>query len=210
MGNEALTLLIFIVQMPILYLITRVSIKELFRVLKSSVLISIIFFPGTVLHELSHYLMATALLLKVRDVQLFPVKSGDHIRLGSVSYEKQDFARGIAVGIAPIFTGLLFFWLTARNNLFPADGLMMNLLFGYLIFVISSTMFSSRQDLVDLLYIIPLTIIVAGALYIFNIDIIPIFFNNQVIRILETINFYLFLSIVINLGIIGIFKFIKK
>ncbi|MEK7070626.1 MAG: hypothetical protein AAB966_02360, partial [Patescibacteria group bacterium] len=54
--------------------------------------------------------------------------------------------------------------------------------------------FSSKQDLVDFAYAIPLAIIVGGILYVFNISLDVSF--------LSEINQYLLISIYIHLGII--------
>ena len=116
--------------------------------------------------------MATILLLKVAKVNLLPTWEKNNIKLGSVSYYKKDVFRSILVGIAPIFVGVGILWWLSLTGLFPAHTWWLNILLGYLIWVVSSTMFSSRQDLIDILYVIPLIIFIAIVVYLFKINVV--------------------------------------
>lgn len=149
-------------------------------------------------------------MLKVYDVRIFPQWEKHQIKLGSVLYEKKDIFRGIVVGVAPLFFSLFFFWFLSRFRLFPNDSVWLNILLGYVVYAVSSTMFSSKQDLVDFAFIIPLIIIIMGIIYIFNIRL-DVIFNNQIVvtgitRFFQTINFYLLFSLIINLILIIVFK----
>ncbi len=203
MEKVQIQLLLFITQSALLYLITRVTLKRLFIYLSSVTqnrklvyaLISTIYFPGTLLHEAAHLVMATLLLLRVKEIQIFPKATGEQtLKLGHVAYEKRGALRGVLVGSAPFFLGLIFFWALAYFKLFPGSNLWRTILFGYLIFAVSSTMFSSRQDLVDILYALPLVIMGIGIIYIFNL-------TAQFEALTKTINLYLFFPLVINLCI---------
>ena len=217
-----LNLLLCLVQLLLLFFLSRQTINELFYFLRLFFknehfifsLVSLIFLPGTILHEMSHFFMAISLFLKVRDVRIFPEKHGNTIKLGMVTYEKQDFIRGILVGIAPVFFGFFLFFVLAYFKFFPSENIFINLVFIYLIFVISSTMFSSKQDLVDLIFIIPLVIIALALVYIFNIDLRFIFANQKIIMNLnyfsQMINYYLLYSLIINVGLILFFKSSRK
>jgi ABC-type cobalamin transport system permease subunit len=71
-------------------------------------------------------------------------------------------------------------------------------------------MFSSKQDLVDLIFIVPLTIVIGGAIYIFNIKT-DILFKNKLffgglLGFANKTNLYLLISLLINLGLITILR----
>jgi len=176
-------------------------------------LVSFLFFPGTVIHEMGHFVAATVLNLKVYEIRLFPQWKKNQIKLGSVFYEKKDFLRGILVGVAPIFFGLIFFWFLAKFHLFPNSQIGLNIFFGYIIFSVSSTMFSSKQDLIEFGLIVPLLIIIIGMIYIFNIRL-DILLDNRLLKeglnsFFKDISFYLFFSIIINTVLIIFFKIFR-
>lgn len=193
-------LLLFITQILLLYLITQATLRRLFAYLSSLtkskklifVIISVIYFPGTLLHEIAHFTMAIVLLLRVKEIQIFPKITEDNtLKLGHVLFEKRGAIRGVLVGIAPFFLGIAFFWSLAYFKLFPNPSFLMNILIGYLIFTVSSTMFSSKKDLIDILYAIPLAIMIVGIVYIFDLTIV---FEQT----LKTVNLYLFFPLLIN------------
>jgi hypothetical protein len=115
-------------------------------------LISLLFFPGTLVHEGSHVFTALCLFLPVKNIHLWPEWDHKSIKLGHVEYEKRGLWRSIIVGLAPLPFGLFAIWFIVNWHL-PVW------LTGYLMFVITSTMFSSKSDLVDVIYIIPLAIV---------------------------------------------------
>lgn len=220
--SEAYQFVFFILQIIGLYFFSRQTTNEFFYFLRMFtrnqktvfVLVSVLFFPGTVLHEMAHYFFAVITNLKVKEVKLFPEFNEGYIKLGRVLYEKKDFVRGLIVGIAPIIIALFFFWWLGAFRLFPNDNPYLNLILGYVVFAVSSTMFSSKQDLVDLIYIVPLIIIIGGLVYIFNIRADLILNNDRVIgkavAVIKTINFYLLFSLVVNIFLILFFKSFRK
>lgn len=213
MSDIKTQLLFFLIQLVAIFFLSRTNINHLFYFFRFFIkndktiflLLSLIFFPGTIIHELAHFFAATGLFLNVRDLQIFPHIEGKKIKLGKVIYEKKDFLRSILVGIAPLLAGFFFFFLLSFFQLFPANNFWQNLFFGYLIFVVSSRMFSSQKDLVDIVYVIPLFFILLGIIYVFDIQLDFIFKNNSWLGFfsvfVEKINFYLFLSLSINLFI---------
>lgn len=67
-----------------------------------------IMLPGTILHELSHWIVAEILQVRTGEIKILP--DNDHAeehRLGSVATEKVGALRGILIGSAPFVTGLL-------------------------------------------------------------------------------------------------------
>ncbi|MBI3620004.1 hypothetical protein HY214_02570 [Candidatus Roizmanbacteria bacterium] len=213
---------LFLAEMGSIFWLSRQTVNELFFFLRTFIhqervvfsLVSLLFFPGTILHEMAHFITALALMLRVREITIFPKFHANYIKLGSVVYEKQDFVRGVLVGIAPIFAGLFFFWFVARFNLFPSDTLWLNMLITYLIFTISSTMFSSKQDLVDVVFILPLFLLIGGVVYIFNINLSFITHNGVVVdgltSFLKEVNIYLGFSLIMNIGLLAVLKMMRQ
>ncbi len=216
MISVLLLLAFFIAQVLALYFLSRQTINNLFYFLKSLFkkeglaysLIAVLFLPGTILHESAHLMTALLLALGVKEVNIFPRWKNGQIELGSAVIYKKDSLRNILVGIAPMFFALFFFWLLSNFKIFPSLNLYFNIFLLYLIFTVSSTMFSSQKDLQDLIFAVPSVIIIGGIIYIFNIE--KIFTDKIVIDnlavFLKTINFYLLISLIINLFLISVFK----
>lgn len=210
-----------IAQIVTLYFLSRQSINELFHTLRIFIksekrvltLVTVFFLPGTILHEMAHFFGATLLMLKVKEVTILPQRKNHYVKLGSVLYEKKDVIRGVLVGISPFFFAMFFFWLTSKTHIFPHPNLIVSILSGYGIFVVTSTMFSSSKDLQDLLFVIPLGIIVIGILYILNIRI-EFMVNRNVLetveRISSEINIYLFSGIVMHVCLIVFLKSLRR
>lgn len=222
MIDQNFQFILFLVQLGLVYFISQATIREFFaglrRFIKNdhtvALIVSFIYFPGTIIHEVSHLLTALLLMLKVHEIKIFPTIGEKEIRLGRVLYERKDPIRGILVGVAPLFVGLLAFFLLAYFKLFPSENIFLNVLIGYLVFTISSSMFSSKQDLVDLLYLIPFFIIIAGMIYVFNVKIEFAIQNKEALAKLASafskINFFLFISLVINVLCIFFLKILQS
>ena len=217
-----LFLILFVIELTFLYFISRLSIKELFYSLRIFIrhdkivfaIVALIFFPGTVIHELSHFVIAIFLLLRVREIHIFPEFEKNYIKLGRVIYEKRDVLRSILVGVAPIIIGLIiFFWLSTLH-IFLIENLWLKLLMFYLIFVISTTMFSSRQDLIDLGYLLPITIMLIILLYLFQVDFVGLLTNPTLIAVtadfVYDVNVYLGISIGIHIVMLFFLFTVKK
>jgi hypothetical protein len=75
----------------------------------SLALFSLLFFPGVLLHELSHFLTARLLGVRTGRFSLLPTPLPDgRLRLGFVETESVDFVRDALIGAAPLLTGGLF------------------------------------------------------------------------------------------------------
>lgn len=69
-------------------------------------LFSLIFFPGVLLHEASHYLMAVLLRVRTGRFSLIPTVLPDGtLRLGYVETARTDVLRDALIGSAPLVTG---------------------------------------------------------------------------------------------------------
>jgi hypothetical protein len=120
--------------------------------------------PGVFLHELSHFLVATALLVPVTRFDLGVRRArGARINLGSVNIVRTDRLRESLIGAAPFFFGIVTIWLivykgfgfTGYTN-FPLDAMLASVrdrarewttwLYLYLIFAVSTAMIPSESD----------------------------------------------------------------
>jgi hypothetical protein len=132
-------------------------------------------------------------------MELFPRIEEGYIKLGSVTYEKKDVLRGFIVGIAPLFVGLGTLFALFFTGYTTNANMGIFLLSWYLVFTISSTMFSSSQDLVDMLFAIPLIIIFTLAIYVLQVDsaIISLFSSFSLKLYLKSLIVYLSISIML-------------
>ena len=69
-------------------------------------LFSLLFFPGVLLHETSHFLAARLLGVRTGHFSVIPQLTSDgRLRLGYVETEKADLIREALIGAAPLLTG---------------------------------------------------------------------------------------------------------
>ncbi len=170
-----MVLLLLLVELVILYFITRRLTQRLyelfllvFRIRSIAImLITLLHFPGTVLHELSHLFTAEILGVRTGKLELAPESIREDpgsretsIKAGSVVVAQSDPFRAYAIGLAPVLTGIValtaisyFLPDLATRVMHPTGPFFSNpaLYFlagsGYLIYAISTSMFSSSQDL---------------------------------------------------------------
>lgn len=129
------------------------------------ILWSLVFLPGTIIHELSHFFLAIIVGARTGKIEIFPefLDSDEHetgVALGSVQTQKLNIIQGVLVGLAPFFVGLgLLVWLGALILQSYSSASYWSLVFqSYLFFTISNSFFPSRSDLV---HVVPATITVA-------------------------------------------------
>lgn len=179
-------------------------------------LIILFVFPGTVVHESSHFITAILLMLPVKKMNLFSIVEDDQIKLGSVIYEKKDSVRGFLVGIAPFFGGLTIIYIIFSNLMF-SNNILLNILWIYIISAITLTMFSSNRDLQDITIAIPLIVLtgylIYAFLYIFQVNIsnfINDFWLEKYLMTIKELNKYLVLSILIQVTVILGLRLLKR
>jgi len=132
------------------------------------VIFQIIFFPGVLLHELSHFLMAKVLRVPTGGFSVIPrTLPNGRLQLGYVETAKSDVVRDSLIGAAPLLFGTIFvayvsvyrmdmriLWDTFRNGQFVLFWWGVKLLptvrdfylWFYLVFAVSSTMMPSESD----------------------------------------------------------------
>jgi len=211
-------MLVFLLLIIAIYIVSRLILKELFILLRKFFqsdfivfsLVSLLFLPGTIIHESAHFITALLLILPVKSMTVFPKWDENEIKLGEVLFIKKDFLRAILVGVAPVFFGIGILFSLFYFHIYPANNIGLNIFYAYLIFSISANMFSSKQDLKDLLLIIPVILLIIIIIYVFNIKINM----NSLNVIMNNINRYIFFVLLIDAFLFGTTKllnyFIKR
>lgn len=214
-------LIYFILQTALLYWVTKSFTQQLYFLLKRLfkkdgivfTVVAIIYLPGTILHEYAHYLAAVILFLEVKDISIIPSWKDHSLKLGHVTYIRKDSIRGILVGIAPFFFGLLVLYGIFYFNLWSYNSVFMKSLCIYLVVIVCSTMFSSKQDLKDLAGVLPVLIILFITYFVLSLYLhisLPWGQLSLLVKILQPINRYLLLSLGINATLFVLLQIINK
>lgn len=134
---------LLIVELGLIYLSRGHLTKQLFRLVNShggghrafTIIWSIIFLPGTIIHEMSHFFAAAFTGTHIGKVEIFPTfrlplrqladrNDEQAIHLGSVQTQELGLFRGFIVGTAPLLVGVgLLIWLSAnlKTDIFNAS-----------------------------------------------------------------------------------------
>jgi membrane-associated protease RseP (regulator of RpoE activity) len=100
-------LLLWWVKQRITWILQELSVRWMGDLDVALVIYFVIVLPGVVVHELSHWLMAKALGVRVRKLSIGPVrqKRGDRVSLGSIQVGNVDPVRASLIGMAPLLGG---------------------------------------------------------------------------------------------------------
>lgn len=189
-----LYLLIILLEIVILLLLSKiipsllVSLFHFFvRSHRVSVwFLSIIFLPGTLIHEMAHLLTAGVLFVNVGDISLMPEIREQGVKLGHVEIQKTDPIRRSLIGFAPVFAGLgilvgIIYYANSQffqNSEYP---LWLILTVFYLMVVVGNTMFSSRKDLEGSLVVVIIFASILLAVYLIGFDEFFIFLKKNLV-----------------------------
>lgn len=188
-------------------------------------LLSFIFFPGVVIHELAHFLMASLLFVRVGDIEFTPQLQADGIKMGSVQIAKTDMLRRFLIGVAPLIFGfsILVIGIYSFFSYFPFAELELNwqyilsiIVVLYSVFVITNTMFSSKKDmegafgfLILILFILAVVFVAGKGEWV--VAIFDGFINNATVQqYSRRIVLLLLVPVVINLLVVSVFQWGKR
>ncbi len=201
--------------------LTRTLSLSLYRLTHSKKLtvqiVAFLFFPGTVLHELAHAIMAGVLGVRVGTMEFVPVIEGDRVKLGSVQIAQTDFFRRFLIGAAPFFIGtsilLSILFYASQNDLF--NNIWIVILIGYVVFEIGNTMFSSKKDMEGAIELLITLVVVIIIFYFLGVRL-PAFDPNIILEnatvqdVLQKGTYFLLVPITIDIVIIAVLKFLKR
>lgn len=213
-------LLFFLLLLTFLFLLSQKIQTSVFNnvfILTKSKKLSIgilivLLLPGTIIHELSHFLMATILRVQTGELTVFPAIENDEVKAGKLFLGQTDPFRLTIIGLAPILIGLFLIYILCKlfipdfsylitHNSQPTTSIM-SFVICYLLFVISITMFSSKKDLQGLIISLPIVVLIFGGLYFAGVRV---FLENNLLWKIEAfmsnLNFYLLLTVIIDLSI---------
>jgi hypothetical protein len=188
----------------------------------SMALFSLLFLPGVLLHEGSHFIMARLLGVRTGRFSIIPRKlEGGRIRLGYVETASVDFFRDALIGLAPLITGGVFIAVLGASRL-GLNSLWVSLTQGklelinpaiktivsqpdfwlwfYLIFTVSSTMMPSASDRRAWLPLFLVIVGVIGLLLLIGIgSILLAKMGAAVTTAVETMNMVFGITVLIHL-----------
>ncbi len=197
------------------YLVTRSERVAFF-------IVTLLFFPGTVVHELAHLFTAEILGVKTGKLSLIPKRINyREIEAGSVHVAKADPFRMTIIGFAPIFWGIasivilsLLMQSMHSGACFQIDLLKVTpkilqldcrlpalgtIFIFYLLFSISTNMFSSREDVKETLPVLIVIGIISLSLYIAGVRIyLPERVTEVMSHLLVSIAQYLGIVLAVN------------
>lgn len=152
----------------------------------------LVLFPGVLIHELSQWLLAQALRVKVKKFRLWPEEQQKVIRLGLVEIDQRqtDDFRATLVGVIPLITGVIIISLIQEAR-FDMDILLSALgsgdintmwagirqftsapdfwLWFYLVFAIANAMLPEPHDRIN--WWIPVWILAGLGVFLFVLDL---------------------------------------
>jgi hypothetical protein len=149
----------------------------------------LIFYPGVMLHEITHFFAAALLGVPTGEIVLLPKRQAApdaRVTLGSVKVGKSDFLRESLIGAAPFFSGCALIYCLVAIFIKPIligagytlGGLVTHLpalvtwqlmLALYLILTIGNTMFSSREDIRSWPVVLIVSLLILGILSVMGL-----------------------------------------
>jgi hypothetical protein len=174
---------------------------------------SIIFLPGTIIHEISHFLVAALTGARTGKIEIFPEylaseadgNSYTHVALGSVQTQKLNPIRGFLVGFAPFISGMaLLIWLASLlQTSFISRNIWLLLFEGYLFFTIANSFFPSWQDVRQTLPFIIISLVVGLLAWYFGFQLYltP---SSPVWTVLRSLWQTVGISVLLNISLIGL------
>jgi ABC-type antimicrobial peptide transport system permease subunit len=202
----ALIVILSAMRTRLVFEISGISLLLFGRTSPGTKLYSVIFLPGTIIHELSHWIVAEVLQVKTGEITILPSDSPeeDTQRLGSVATQKTDPFRGFLIGLAPFLSGITILVILGRLisdgwGIYPWWQLA---LIVYGIIVVGNSMMISRADRQSWPFIVLFFAVIGFLLFKYYPTVIvsnyPLF-----ISILNPLNIVLGVTAGLNLVMIG-------
>lgn len=219
-----LLFVLFILELIVLFLLSQWFSKALsrflLRITRSQAttihIISFIFLPGVIVHELAHWFVAGMLLVRTGEMEFVPQIHENTVKLGSVAIAKTDPFRRFLIGVAPVLVGLvvLFGIFLTFASAVPQFN-WQTVLVIYIFFEIGNTMFSSKKDMEGALFLIGFLVLVGIFGYVLGFRIQPqvvrsFFTSVWVVFFLQKVSIMLLFPLFINAAFYLVSKFANK
>jgi hypothetical protein len=214
---------LFFIELVLLFFLSRKITRKIgsfvFRLTKSEkwtrYIMSILFLPGTFVHEVSHFLSALILLVPVRQIELTPRVEEGRVNMGRVPIGKVDFVRRTLVGISPLIFGVsliiaTLYFLTSKGLISSPSYVV---LAGYLVFEIGNTMYLSRKDLEGAWLFFVVLALLLVALYLFGFRFSAgesVFASEGILDVVRTGSVYLSVPILIDIALLFLLSLIRR
>lgn len=197
-----LSFFILLALLFLLFVLARLLTKTLYRLFfllsnnrKASIhLLAYFLIPGTLVHEISHLLIAGILGVRTGELSIIPQIEEKEVKTGTLKIAKVDPFRRTLIGLAPtlvgsgliVFISLFLLKLETLNlkTILELSHSPLNFLFFYLVTTIALSMFSSRKDLEAVF--IPLFILACLSIA-FYLSGWQINFSKKIIEVLTTL-----------------------
>ncbi|MGN7614709.1 hypothetical protein ACQZV8_21785 [Magnetococcales bacterium HHB-1] len=161
-----------------LVLLTLIAVQIISTTRHNRFSLALLNLPGTLFHELAHYLVGLLLLAKPNDISIWPKKQPDGgFRLGSVSFSRLNSLNALPTSLAPLLLLPLAYQLD-RNFLdyFPLEPPYLFLKI-FLVIILLKNALPSRTDLsIALKYRLGLLIYsTTTAIYLYRDDLLQLY-----------------------------------
>ena len=178
------------------------------------ILYSLLVLPGTIVHELSHWLVAEILQVRTGEITILPELKGEGSseRLGSVATERSDPFRGFLIGVAPFVTGVAILLILGQllTTGWTEHWVWWQIvLLSYGIMVVGNSMLISKEDRRTWPIILILIAIIVGVIYVAGIKL-PGGLSPWTVSTFSQINLVLGVTAGFNLVMIGIGHGIRR
>ncbi len=213
-GIVAELLLLSFVSKRYIQLVFLVLLRLLHSRTIAVTIMTIVLFPGTVLHELSHLFTAEILGVHTGKLTLVPESiEQDDIQSGSVAIAHTDPFRRTAIGVAPFTNGIialtaLSWWFTqALAGMWLILNIQVTLgILLYLVFTITNTMFTSKEDMAGVLPVFLTIALLVATGYIAGLRIV---FPASVMQGVLSVLFALCqnLGVILGINLLGLLFF---
>lgn len=223
--NPIFWIILFIFQV---YLLSILSSKifnllyvYLFKIFKKEsrvvFVISMLFLPGTFIHELCHAITATLLGSRVTKFSIWPKVENGVIKMGYAQFIVLDVFRNTLIGISPLLFGIMILYFLIIN-IFSVN-VYLQVFFFYLIFQVANSMFLSDSDIKELKSLILIIIFLITGIYLLDLFFLNLnLFENLNLNLLNMLdltflkflNLFFFSTLVINFIFLIIFRLLNK
>ncbi len=225
--------ILFIIELLVLFLTSKIIYQTIyllsFKFLRNNnaavIPVFLLFLPGVVIHELAHFLAAELLFVKTGELEISPKIENGTLKMGSIQIRETDMLRRAIIGVAPVIVGTtllliaVFYFVNNINlNVFSYIEILKAVLFVWIIFFITNTMFSSSRDvegaLETLAFLGFLALVLGISLTILKINfagsLLNLVLSEQVVNELKRGSYFLLFPVTINIAIVLLSAIFRK